>query len=104
MSDHKISADGLNIECHAAPDADCRTLPDCEAEEWDNTHCTGHDPGHPVTGGHDCWMRVWVDSTELDETYDGPGSPVTIYPGRAVRISWEGDYCTWDYERGTTDA
>ncbi|WP_413456050.1 hypothetical protein ACLQ8T_06110 [Glutamicibacter sp. FR1] len=104
MSDHKISADGLSIECHAPGNADCRMRPDCDTERWDEFYCTAHDPSHPVIGGHDCWKLPWVNSTMLDETYSGPGAPVTIYPGRGVRISWEGDYCTWDYERGNTNA
>lgn len=102
MSEHKISANGQSIECHAAPNADCRTRPDCEAEGWGEVECIGHEPAHPVTGGHDCWMLVWVNSTMIDETYDGPGAPVTIYPGKDVQISWSGDDCSWDYVRGAT--
>ena len=97
MSDHKISPNGLSIECHAAPDAACRKRPDCEAELWVENWCEDHDGEHPVTGGHDCWQLPWVNSTSLDETYDGPGAPVTIYPGRAVVIEWSGDDCSWHY-------
>ncbi|MFJ2618184.1 hypothetical protein [Glutamicibacter sp. NPDC087344] len=104
MSDHKISADGLRIECHAAQNADCRTRPGCEAEGWGEEYCIGHDPGHPVAGGHECWQLAWVNNTSLEETYDGPGAPVTIYPGRAVRIVWNGYECTWDYKRRNANA
>lgn len=102
MPDHKISADGQSIECHAPEDADCRRRPDCDAEKWESDFCCDHDDWngenvHPVTSGHDCWMLPWINSTMLDDTYDGPGEPVTTYPGRAVQIEWHDDYCTWKY-------
>lgn len=101
MADHKISADGLSIECHASPHSDCRRRPDCDADRWEWDQCFGHpDNPHPVTDGHECWMKTnWLDPQCLDDTYFGPGAPVTIYPGMEVVLEFQGEDegVTWKY-------
>ena len=98
---HKISDDGTRIVCTARPDAPCRTRPDCDAETWISDECTGHNPPHPTTTGHDCWALPWLDAPDLDlwELHEDEDPDMPIRPGRAVVLTWEGnDYgFTWAY-------
>ena len=102
MSHHKISADGMRIECHAPADADCRTYPTCDTETWSEETCDDHTPAHEASGGNPCWMLPWVDALRLDETYDETDLPVTIIPGEPVDLEFEGDYVLWHYTKEAT--
>lgn len=100
MSDHKISANGLSIECHAAPDAKCRQRVACDSEAWSYTEgCEAHDPPHQ-TGPGECWQIQWVNASgDLEDSYDKPGEYPGAVPGAAVRlISEMPDYMNWEYD------
>lgn len=103
MSDHSIVYDlqrpaNGTLECHAAPDAMCHAVFDCDCEGWHDfhvvngvphhystyddgytvrTHCAGRfDPG-------ECHLREWHENSDEDVTGE-------------VRVSVKADWCT-DY-------
>ncbi|HJX77317.1 hypothetical protein [Glutamicibacter sp.] len=100
MSGHKISVSGLSIECHEAPDADCRKRPNCEPEEWDTAGCRDHSGEHKLTTGHDCWLSEWVNGSGLEDSYyDFDKYPITPTPNAPVElINEHPDAVLWKYE------
>lgn len=100
MSDHKISANGLSIECHAAPDADCRARPDCETDFWNKGGCQSHNREHKLASAHSCWQIEWVNASSLEDSYHDPDAyPVSATPGRAVELINEvPEAMLWKYE------
>lgn len=100
MSEHRISKNGLSIECHAAPDAKCRHRPDCEPEQWNDAGCEDHDGEHKLTPGHECWLLPWVNSPgSLGET-NLHDEHAEIIPGESVRFESDvPDYVCWEYEK-----
>ena len=90
---HRLSDDGLTVVCQSDGSADCRRRPgpECEHETWP---CQ-----HEILENQDCWKTEWVNACMLDETYAGPASAVTSYPGKAVVLTWEDGEIgvVWDY-------
>lgn len=101
MAGHKISDDGTHFVCTARPDAPCRTMPDCNTETWGTQGCDDHTPSHPNTPRHDCWAIPWLNAPDLDlwELHEDQDPDLSIHPGRAVVLTWEGSDIgiTWAY-------
>lgn len=109
MSDHSIVYDlqypgNGTLECHAAPDAVCRAVWNCDCETIHDFHVVDGQPHHfstwesfweddQVRGHHvgkfdpdECHLRVWHEESE--ESVTGTVR-VTVEP------EWHGDYYTF---------
>ena len=102
MSDHTINYDlrypgnGV-LECHAAPDAMCHAVFDCECESYDGYHVVDGKPHHhssydgiEASGHHvghfdpdQCNLRDWHENSDEDVAGE-----VRVY----VKEEWSSDY------------
>lgn len=100
MSKHHISADGQTIVCTAGPYEDCRSRPLCDTEMWNFEGCVEHDGKHQGQSGQKCWQSENVNSGHLADSYQDTDEvdEVTLTPGAAVEVEWEGDCTLWRYE------
>lgn len=102
--DHWIR-DGRFV-CTAPREAHCHTYPVCECEYWDpKLHGDVPAPGHESVHNDECWIKPWIDSSTLDDSYYGPNGEDAHgmeFPDGPVEHEWNGDDVLWHYADGTT--
>ncbi|HWU30209.1 MAG TPA: hypothetical protein VN041_14090 [Microbacterium sp.] len=92
---HRI--EGGKFICPGDESAWCHQYPedDCDHEYWP---C-----GHEFTSHAECWIRPWIDATDLADSYAGVEHELLLrdedFPDGDVDWTWEGEYVTFDYAR-----
>lgn len=94
---------GSRFVCTASAEAKCRTYPACECEDWDpDLHGDPPAAGHENVPQEHCWIKPWLDATDLTDCYGGDDltwltdADVT-FPDGPITTEWHGDYLTWEY-------
>ena len=96
MSNHHISEDGKTIICTAPPEAECRTRPNCDSEEWSENGCFEHRPGHMPVTGQRCYKAECVNESDMKVTFFGLQHWGMIPSGAPVDIDCDvEDGCSW---------
>lgn len=90
---HRI--EGGKFICPGDENAWCHQYPedDCDHEYWP---C-----GHEFTSHAECWIKPWIDATDLADSYAGVEHELLLrdedFPDGDVDWTWEGEYVTFDY-------
>lgn len=88
---HRI--EGGRFVCPGDVGSRCHQYPSCDCELWP---C-----GHPYEAQDDCWIKPWIEATDLCDSYAGTRHEDLLrdedFPDGDVTWSWEGDYCTFAY-------
>jgi hypothetical protein len=95
---HRIK-DGQAV-CDGDATTACHYFPDCECEYWSFDHDEEHQPAeHPY-----CWVTPWINSSDLEDSFDGETLPgldgpcdERPWPDGLIEWTWEGEYVLWHY-------
>jgi hypothetical protein len=90
--------------CAADSAAKCHNYPTCECEGW-TAELHGEVPadGHENQPQDECWIKPWLEATDLNETYDPEDLWLSDvdFPDGPISTIWNGDYLTWEYADDT---